>query len=173
MVITDPLWQLTLALFFALLFITTAWHKWQDMHHTASVVAKYRLVPITWCYVIAYAVATAEVLAVLLLWLIPTLGAVLIIALLMAYSVAISINLQRGRTRMDCGCGGVPIRLTPLLLVRNLLLIAFVGLLLVPVDVRLLTWVDKTLGIVTAMTFFVLYVTTEQLLSNHRQHVVS
>lgn len=170
---TDPLWQLTLTLFFTLLFATTAWHKWQDIHHTASVVAKYRLVPITWCYTAAYAVVTTEVLAVLLLWLLPTLGAVLIIALLVAYAVAIYINLQRGRTQMDCGCGGVPIRLTPLLLVRNLLLIVLAGSLLVSVDIRLLTWADKALGILTAMTFFVLYAAAEQLLSNRGQHAVS
>lgn len=169
----DPLWQLTFTLFLSLLFATTAWHKWQDMHHTATVVAKYRLIPVAWCYKAAYAVASAEVLAVLSLWVLPTLGAVLIIGLLAFYAFAIQVNLQRGRTSMDCGCGGVPIRLTPLLVVRNLVLIVLAGLLLFSTDTRVLTWVDMTMGVLVAMTLLVLYYAGEQLLSNRGQHLIN
>lgn len=168
----DPLWQLTLTLFFSLLFAGTAWHKWQAIHQTATAIATYRLIPVAWCYPAAYAVAGMESLAVLLLWVTPTIGVVVIIGLLACYAVAIQINLHRGRTNMDCGCGGVPIRLTPWLVVRNVVLIGFASLILLAKSQVHLTWVDLTISILIAVTLLVLYYTGEQLLSNRGQQQV-
>lgn len=169
----DPLWQLTVTLFLSLLFSTTAWHKWQDIHHTATSVAKYRLVPVAWCYKVTYLIASAEVLAVLLLWVYPALGAVLVIGLLACYAVAIQVNLQRERTNMDCGCGGVPIRLTPLLVIRNVVLVLVAITLLFSTEARILTWVDMLQGSLIAVTLLALYYAGEQLLSNHGQHLIN
>ncbi len=168
----DPLWQLTLTLFLSLLFTTTAWHKWHNIHHTATVVAKYRLVPVAWCYVTAYVVAGSEALAVIFLWILPVWGAVLVIGLLIGYALAIQINLHRGRINMDCGCGGVPIHLTPLLLVRNILLAVFASLLLLTTIPRVLTWIDVIIGVMAAATLLVLYYAGEQLLSNRSQYLI-
>ncbi len=168
----DPLWPFVSAVFFSLLFATTAWYKWQDMNHTATVVARYHLVPVAWCYTVAYGVASGEVLVVVLLWTLPVWGAVLMIGLLIGYAFAIQINLQRGRVNMDCGCGGVPIRLTPLLVVRNLLLVICASLLLVTSTLRMLTWVDVVIGALVAVTLLILYYAGEQLLSNRGRHLV-
>lgn len=168
----DPLWQLTLTLFFSLLFAGTAWHKWQAIHQTATAIATYRLIPVAWCYPAAYTVAITESLVVLLLWVMPTVGIVVIIGLLSFYAVAIQINLQRGRTSMDCGCGGVPIRLTSWLVVRNLVLIGLASLIGFAKGQFNPTWIDLTISILIAVTLLVLYYTGEQLLSNRGQQQV-
>lgn len=169
----DPLWQLTITLFLSLLFATSAWHKWQDIHHTATSVATYRLVPVAWCYKVAYLIASSEILAIVWLWIYPTLGAVWVIVLLACYAVAIWINLQRGRNNMDCGCGGVPIRLTPLLIVRNGVLILVAITLLFSSELRVLTWVDSLQASLVAVTLLILYYAGEQLLSNHGKHLTN
>jgi hypothetical protein len=51
-------------------------------------------------------------------------GAMLAGTLFGVYSVAIAINLMRGRDRIDCGCGGLGQELSWFLVGRNLLLIA-------------------------------------------------
>lgn len=169
----DPLLQLTITLFLSVLFAITAWHKWQDINDTASVVAKYQLLPIAWCYPIAYAVASTEALIVVLLWLAPKLASILAIILLFVYGVAIFINLHRGRTSMDCGCGGIPILLTPLLLVRNTVLIIMTLLLLAEPNARNTSWAEIIPALIYAFILVVLYHAGEQLLSNRGRHIIN
>lgn len=169
---TDPLLQLTLTLFFSVLFALAAWHKWQDIHHTATTVAKYRLLPVDWSYPAAYIVAGFETLVVFLIWFMPKMGVILIIALLTFYLIAIGINLKRGRLSMDCGCGGVPIRLTPLLLARNAVLIVFASLLLLAPSERIMVWTEGLVSILFALTLLALYYAGEQLLSNRGQRLL-
>lgn len=168
----DPLWQLAIKLFFSVLFLSTAWHKWQDIHHTATVVAKYRLLPVGFAYRAAYVVAGLEALIVVLLWLYQPLGAVLLVFLLLAYTAAIGINLQRGRTSMDCGCGGVPIRLSPALLGRNAILLVMALLLVFSSTARSYVWADGLMAVFAALSILVMYYAAEQLLANRGQGVV-
>jgi len=103
-----------------------------------GVVANYRLLPEALVAPVATALPVAElVLGVALLaggMRIAVLPAAL---LLMLFAAAMAINIRRGRSHIDCGCGGPHGRQTlgwPLVL-RNLALAAIVLVRLVPVPV--------------------------------------
>jgi hypothetical protein len=101
------------------------------------------------------------------------LGAV---ALLVLYSVAIAINLVRGRREIDCGCFG-PAARVPLsggLVARNALLIGAAALVSLPVGARPLVWVDAFSVIVVVAVTTILWISfwrlseTARLQRGHR-----
>lgn len=113
-----------------LVFVLAAIGKLRHRAIFPGVVANYRLLPAT---------AVAPV-AVILPWLELGVGLALIagerrgapvlaVALLVAFAAAMAINIQRGRSHIDCGCGTATLRqpLRPALVVRNLLLATVVG----------------------------------------------
>ena len=51
-------------------------------------------------------------------------GLALATSLLCLFGAAIAVNLARGRTDIDCGCGGAAQKISAALLVRNLVLVA-------------------------------------------------
>jgi hypothetical protein len=55
-------------------------------------------------------------------------GAVIAVALLALYAGAMGVNILRGRTRIECGCGGAPNLLSPVLLARNAVLAAIAAI---------------------------------------------
>ncbi len=94
------------------------------------------------------------------------------IALLLAYAGAIGVNLRRGRTELDCGCGGADERrpIAAWMVVRNLVLAAGLAVLALPWQPRALAAADLlTVGggcIVGAL----LYASLERLLSRVVPH---
>ena len=66
------------------------------------------------------------------------------VGLLTLYSLAIGINLARGRRDIDCGCSGPAMRqeLTEGLVLRNLVLILLCGMAALPATSRTLGWID-------------------------------
>ena len=154
----DPtlIWLVRVAL--ALLFAHAALHKSRDLAGFERVFADYRLVPESWAPLLARTTLLAEAslaLGLLISGFAATVGqpvaaptqAVVAgtIALLSLYSVAISVNLARGRRDIDCGCADPAARspqIAPWLLARNALLISAAGLLLWPTSTRPLHWID-------------------------------
>ena len=114
----------TAAAFTALVFVRAAWHKLTDFTSFTGFVADYELLPPALVRPAAAALTATE-LAVPVAMLIPggqMVGAVLAVVLLCLYAAAMGINILRGRTRIECGCGGAPNLLSPVLLVRNAVL---------------------------------------------------
>jgi hypothetical protein len=145
----DPVlvWVLRVAL--ALLFAAAASHKLRAPREFEATVAAYALLPSAAVRPFARVLALAEVgvAAGLLLpgpGLVPVAAVSAGAALLCVYSVAIAVNLARGRTDIDCGCLG-PAGEQPLsawLLARNAVLVGACLLLAAPRGARELVWVD-------------------------------
>ena len=142
----DPAVAGVLRLGLGLLLAASVWPKLRHFHSFREAVAGYRILPprATHSGAAALAAAEAGVAAGLLL---PTTarGAALAAACLLAvYSIAIGVNLLRGRRDIDCGCAG-PGRRRPLgesLLVRNAALVALSLLAALPGAPRDLGGVD-------------------------------
>ncbi len=106
------------------IFLLAAAHKTRHYLAFRGILAEYRLLPDSLVPVAAPLVIGIEAIAGLAVLtpaaIIPTRVAVLPVgALLCLYTYAIAINLVRGRTNIDCGCGGESIPLSNWLLVRN------------------------------------------------------
>ncbi len=135
---------MALGCFGAWLFLSAAVQKISDFPRFQATFAAYKLVPQPLGEVVAGSVVILEVVAAVVLLLVslvpllvPAVGSVLNIelgflslfatsllapVLILAYAVAMAINLFRGRRSIDCGCGGTPMPLSKSLVVRNLVL---------------------------------------------------
>ena len=143
----DPVIAWTLRLGLALLFSTAAWHKLSDRRRFEGTVRAYALLPARATRLFSWVLPAIEV-AIAAALLHPQLhrGAAWAAAvLLLLYTVAIGINLARGRRDIDCGCFRTR-SATPLsgaLVVRNVALIATACILLIPLSARPLFWMDS------------------------------
>lgn len=91
----------------AFLFLSTAWSKHKKMAEHIGIVRDYQILPARLTEPFAKAETYVELLLGVLLFLglfqpIAVAGAVM---MLLVYTVAIVLNLRRGRTEMSCGCG--------------------------------------------------------------------
>lgn len=144
----DPVVSVSLRCLLALLFASAAWHKASNPSRFASTLEGYRLLP-SWLATAVTRVLPVLEITVAVVLLLPLhrwyawagLGAA---ALLVLYSVAILINLARGRRDIDCGCFGPTARvpLSGALIVRNSLLIVAATVVSLPLRVRSLLWMD-------------------------------
>lgn len=101
-------------------------HKLTARPEFEATVAEYHILPARWSRAAAVSLAVLEGVAIAAV-IAPTYrqeGAVLAASLFALYSVAMAINLLRGRDRIDCGCGGPGQQLSWYLIGRNLALIA-------------------------------------------------
>lgn len=145
----DPAIGLTVVGCFALLFASAALHKLRNVAQFTAVVRAYRLLPEGAAPAAAGAVPALELaVAIALLSAMTRAAAALAgMALLIAYGVAIAVNLARGRRDLACGCGGAqdarPI--APWMVVRNLLLGGLLAVAVMP-------WRSRTLLPTDALT---------------------
>lgn len=116
-----------------LILTTSCWEKVKDMAAFKQVVTDYELLPKWLVAVAAPLLAAAElVLAVLLLAPLTTVAAAWgVKALLAIYTVAIAVNIVRGRAHINCGCSGFleKTELSGGLIVRNGILILLLTVL--------------------------------------------
>jgi len=106
MEILDPVWVWIARLALALLFAAAGLSKLRHPAAFRAAIASYELLPGFIVGPTARVLAVTEVgAAVLLLWPAGVLsGGVVLWLLLLVFSMAIAINLWRGRTDIDCGC---------------------------------------------------------------------
>jgi len=149
-----------LAVVFALALV----HKLRGYPRFRASLEAYGLVPVRLLGIVAPFVVLLEMLAVLCLLLPAGPGPLPAFALLAVYTSAMLVNLLRGRSYIDCGCGDQPTPLSGWLVARNGLLMA-------------LAWPHEpaaahgsagawllVVGIVLVAIIF--YLTLEQLLAN-------
>ena len=156
---------------FALLLGAGAWRKLRGLGAFEAILADYRLLPrwlIRWA---AVAIACCEG-ALAGVWLAaPWLSATTIIAgigtalLIAVYGGAITLNLLRGRSWIDCGCGGGE-QLSWMLVVRNLVLTGFALLPLAIIDPEPPTWADFAVSAPILAIAALLYLAARTLLEN-------
>jgi len=125
----DPLVIRLLSLAFALLLATMAWHKLADLARFCGILAAYQLLPAALATPAAWLFAALE-MALAGAWALgwnPAMTGAATVFLLGVYTLAVGVNVLRGRTYIDCGCGfgasaGSGQRLRGRLLLRNALL---------------------------------------------------
>lgn len=164
----DPLTVLVLSTSLALLFFTAAMHKLSSSARFRAQLTAYELVPSTILPGLARAIPASE-MAVVFLILVPITrpwAGVLAGGLLASYTIAIAINLLRGRDDIDCGCGGQPQMLSYWLLLRNAALIIGCLLLIMPGTGRALVLVDFILLSLMIAVLSCTYLLVEQLVRN-------
>jgi hypothetical protein len=163
----DPVVELSICFGLALLFAAAAWHKVSDRARFGAVLRAYELLP---SWLVGPATRLFPVLetsvAVTLLYP-PTrhAAALAAVTLLVLYTLAISLNLARGRREIDCGCFAASSRvpLSNWLVVRNLVVIAAACTLLLPVWARALIWVDGLTVVSALITASVLWTAGQRL----------
>jgi hypothetical protein len=115
-----------------LVFILAATQKAQHWRVFSAVLANYRLLPKVLVTPVAALLPPAEMLVGILLLSaqIRPVGALAAMFLLVLFAAAMAINLRRGRSEIDCGCGRSFLKqtLSWILVARNAVLAA----LLVP-----------------------------------------
>ncbi|MGI9228731.1 MAG: MauE/DoxX family redox-associated membrane protein [Gammaproteobacteria bacterium] len=168
--ILDPVITLTVALLLSYIFVTAALHKWQDRPQFIETLKNYRLLPERSLPLLLWFIPALELITgiTLLLPRFAASAALCALALLGVYTLAITINLLRGRRNIDCGCGSPDQKqaISEWLLLRNGVLIFFAWLLLNPVADRALFWFDWTVIIPATVTACLFYNIVNRLLVN-------
>ena len=159
------------ALGFALLVGTAAWRKLSDFDTFSAVISDYRIVPQALLRPTGVVVTAVEA-TLALLWLTAPWHADAALAaaigtgvLMAAYGAAISANLVRGRSWIDCGCGSGD-QLTWGLVARNAIL---AGLAIATLAVRGFgspDWGDVAVAVPVLGLATLLYLATGTLLGN-------
>ena len=175
----DPVIQTLLSLGFSFLFLVAGTHKLSNRLRFQGIVEAYQVLPKSWAPLMVITIGVIET-ALGIGWLIgnSVLAHLFSTVLLSIYIVVISINLYRGRTYIDCGCGfsafagkqnvdsGIQ-QLSFGLILRNYLLIALSIVAVLPSSGRTLGLVDMfdiAAGLISAL---LIYSAVNQLLSNH------
>lgn len=147
-----------------LVFLQAALAKLRHRELLAGVIANYRLLSPALTGPAALLLPPAELAVSLGLLLggawrpaqfVATLGA---IALLLVFAAAMGINIARGRSHIDCGCGRSQLRqpLSWLLVWRNLALAALLTPLLAPLDLPAPTGADLAIALAGGLAVFVI-----------------
>jgi hypothetical protein len=153
----------------ALVFAFSVSHKLRDYPRFLASLAAYNMVPAMLLPVLAPGVIALELAAILAILLPVGPGVTIAFGLLMLYTLALTYNLLRGNTSIDCGCGDAPTPISGWLLLRNgaLLLLAMPEGA-VTVAPGLLDW---ALVAMLVALLGIIYLVVEQLLANHHQLV--
>jgi hypothetical protein len=165
----DPAIEYTLRFSFALLLGSAATHKLRDLARFRATLVEYDILPSAAAGGAAVAIATVEaVLAAMLASGVALAAAAAgVCALMLAYAAAISANVARGRTDLDCGCMGPAARVpvSPALVVRNLVLAAAPAALLVPASARAPHWIDVASALLATLALAASWLATEKMLA--------
>ena len=165
-IIADPAAKGAVIGALALILLGAAWHKLSEPNMFLSALAAYRLLPQSLLDVAARGIPLLEI-ALGAGILVPATRSVALVgvALLMTgYALAIGINLTRGRSYIDCGCGGAAHPLSWVLLVRNgVRAAAALAASGATID-RPLDWLDAVTVVLGVLAFFVTYLMSDELL---------
>jgi hypothetical protein len=172
--------QLIIITMLGYIFLTSCLSKLSNVQSHYLTISAYKVVPDRFVYSITLIDITVEFITALTLIFgiflkISLFNSVL---LLLTYSTAILINLLRGRTELECGCGGVVgnKKISNSLIVRN------VGLLLISLIFILQTdfrpfyfefdsffWIVQSMAILVSLT--VMTLTEANIFSKHIKNI--
>jgi hypothetical protein len=172
--VPDPVVASVLSAVLSVIFLTGAWQKLRDPALFRANVENYRLLPDGLAWPAAMLLPVWELAAGALLLFDPTrsAGAMLTVGLLSVVTGAVIINLMRGRTEIDCGCGSLGGHVGDQTLswglpARNALLAAAAMLVMREDAARTLVWIDYLSVAGGTLGLLGLYVTANQLMANH------
>ena len=154
----------------ALIFLIGFWQKISDIELFEISVDAYALLPQWALKGFTYGIVSLEATASLFLLRKETMqiGAILAIVLLIIVSVAIAINLLRGRNDIGCGCGGIEDeqKISWLLVIRNLIIIVFLMPVFLTTAERTLVLVDNLTLYLGALGIYGRYALANQIITN-------
>lgn len=167
----------------ALIFVLGAIHKYRLGAAFSGIVAAYRLLPAALVAAFAFALPLLELAsAALLLWPRSAYAVLPAALLLTVMSGAVAINLLRGRSWIDCGCGtgraeqlgnsrgdGDGEGLSWALVGRNAVLLALLLAAARPIPPALLGPVGAALALAAAATVSGFFYAATALAGNHRR----
>jgi hypothetical protein len=166
--VTETLLTLTSAWCLAGIFAVAVRHKITTWPRFCANLAAYELVPERGVKVVAGLLVVAETAALIGLLTLTAGGFLLAASLLMTYLAAIGINIARGRTQIDCGCGDEPTGLSSWLLLRNAMLISIA--LWGTGSTVILSTGAVIVGVGLSAVALVLYLALDQMITNHALH---
>jgi len=168
--VNDPVVSWILSYGIGFLFLTSCFHKLRDFAAFEATVKNYELLPTAGSTAASALVIAAEAVVGLGTFAAAVrttalAGALLLLAI---YTVAIGINLARGRRAIDCGCMGPALRqsLSEWLLLRNGMLIAAAALALLPPTARELSVLDFSTIAFGTVSSILLYIAVNHLIAN-------
>jgi len=170
MPVLDPIYSLIVVILVAFVFAHAATHKVMEYTRHVAIVADYQVMPAQFVPLLAPLVIVLEFAAAILVLLPATrsMGLILAAGLLLAYVFSISLNLLRGRTSIDCGCGwgSQEHPISGLMLIRNLLFIAVILTALLPLANRSLHLADWILVALAGSAVIAIYYIGDLLIAN-------
>jgi uncharacterized membrane protein YphA (DoxX/SURF4 family) len=166
----DPLLHAVLVAALAALWLHAGIAKLRDLARLEGVIADYRLLPDALVQPASRALPVIELAVAAGLVAAPAreAAALVSVVLLVVYAAAVAVNLRRGRTSIDCGCGDAPRPIHTWLVGRNAVLAAASLALLVPVGARALGWLDALNAAMALAAVVGLYATLEQWQHNRQ-----
>ncbi|MET3107927.1 hypothetical protein AAKU58_002768 [Oxalobacteraceae bacterium GrIS 1.18] len=166
----DPALTLTAACTVAGIMIASAIPKLRDLASFEEVVVEYRILPEGLARLVGRALPWLELLAAVgLVYPMTSLLSAQVLALLVAgFGCAIAVNLLRGRTRIDCGCGVTEgsTELNWLMLGRNAFLLILLAISAGTGTGRALILMDAWMVVTGSASLIGLYMTADYLLAN-------
>lgn len=169
----DPNIALTLRAAIALLFAAALAHKLRHAGEFERTLGRYLQgiglagLPLGKPLLVAVIVLEAFVVVACLTPSMGAIGGIAASSTLLLYAAAMGLNLLRGNTRMDCGCGWGPSRATirPALVLRNVLLAIVALAIVLPGTDRALSVLDIASVVIATLTVALLYAAGERLLA--------
>lgn len=169
----DPAILHSIRIAFAVLLAVAALHKLTGQDTFRDVLLDYRLLPAAIVSLLAWVIPLVE-LSLAAGWLLSqdlTFVATMTGSLLLVYTLAVAINLLRGRAHIGCGCGlpGSALGDQPLsygVVGRNVALIALALSAILPSSARVLTVFDYVVVAALLLTSGLLYAAANQLMNN-------
>ena len=160
------LFSTTLSLFFAMLFLRTAWHKHNTFAETTGFVAGYGIIPAGYEVSVTRGLIATEALTAIMLVSPPfrAFGGAAAACLLTIYALAMMFAVWKGRSTIDCGCGGEPQFVSKSLIARNLILA--VGALAITNLPTSSIGATTILPLAAALTFICSYSIVDRVLAN-------
>lgn len=165
----DPVLLRAIGAALSAVLLLGAWQKLREREVFIDAVAQYRLLPAAWVPAVATALPLLEAAAGLALLFAASrlVGVVLSLFVLAVVTGAVVTNLLRGRTEIDCGCGGPGQRIGWGLVARNGVLAGAALAAAGEGSMRDLVWIDQLTLAGTTLALVGLYVAANQLLANH------
>lgn len=157
----------TITVVIALIFARAALHKLTEFTEFTGFVNDYRVVSERLVRPASIGIVTAEI-AVVGLQLLPggrLPGLAIAAGMFALYALAMGFNIQRGRTHIECGCGGAVQPLSWALVIRNVVLVLLVGLAMLTGPVSL-GFSGTATAIACGIAGWVVFLLAEQILAN-------
>lgn len=169
----DPVASYALGAALSVVFLAGSWHKLRDPALFQANVDNYRLLPpgLTWAVAMLLSIWELAAGVFLLFGSTRDAGAALTLGLLLVVTAAVIVNLLRGHTEIDCGCGSLgghvgDQTLSWGLASRNAVLICAAALVLAQEKTRMLAWIDYASVAGATLGLLGIYAIANQLMAN-------